>query len=216
MTTEYRIQQLELGQEELYRRLTELEHRAPGPPRTVSAHRPAPQPRPQPQPQPRREARPVEAPQPAQSAPRQNGLSFEDLLGGRILALIGAVAVVLSGAFFFALAISNGWIGEAARTVMAAGASAGLFALGVWLRERRGRTYASLSLTGAALACLFLTVTVAAEVYDLIPSSMALALAMLVGATGTAFAVRWSAAPIGAIGIIGALLSPVLAGAPQT
>jgi uncharacterized membrane protein len=214
MTTEYRIQQLELGQEELWRRLTELEHRAPGQPRTVSLDRPAPQP--QPQPQPRREARQVEAPQPAPSAPRQNGLSFEDLLGGRVLALIGAVAVVLSGAFFFALAISNGWIGEAARTVLAGGASAGLFALGVWLHERSGRTYAALSITGAALACSFLTVTVAAEVYDLIPASVALALAMLVGACGTALAVRWSAAPIGAIGIIGALLSPVLAGAPQT
>jgi uncharacterized membrane protein len=214
MTTEYRIQQLELGHEELWRRLTELEHRAPGQPRTVSPDRPAPQP--QPQPQPRRAAQQVEAPQPPPSARRQSGLSFEDLLGGRILALIGAVAVVLSGAFFFALAISSGWIGEAARTVMAAGASAGLFALGVWLHERRGRTYASLSLTGAALACSFLAVTVAAEVYNLIPASVALVLAMLIGATGTAFAVRWSAAPIGAIGIIGALLSPVLAGAPQT
>jgi uncharacterized membrane protein len=216
MTTEYRIQQLELGQEELWHRLTELEHRAPGPPRALSADRPAPQPQRQPQPEPRRAAQQVKAPQPAPSAHRQSRPSFEDLLGGRILALIGAVAVVLSGAFFFALAISNGWIGEAARTVMAAGASAGLFALGVWLHERRGRTYASLSITGAALACSFLTVTVAAEVYDLMPASVALALAMLIGATGTAFAVRWSAAPIGAIGIVGALLSPVLAGAPQT
>jgi uncharacterized membrane protein len=158
----------------------------------------------------------VATPPPAPNAGRQTGLNFEDLLGGRILAMIGAVAVVLSGAFFFALAISNGWIGEAARTALAGGASAGLFALGVWLHERKGRTYASLSITGAALACLFLTVTVAAEVYDLIPASVALALAMLVGACGTALAVRWSAAPIGAIGIIGALLSPVLAGAPQT
>ena len=62
----------------------------------------------------------------------------------------------------------------------------------------------------------FLTVTVAAEVYDLIPAPVALALAMLVGACGTVLAVRWSAVPIGAIGIVGALLSPVLAGAPQT
>ena len=36
MTTEYRIQQLELGQEELWHRLVELEKRAPGEPRTVS------------------------------------------------------------------------------------------------------------------------------------------------------------------------------------
>jgi uncharacterized membrane protein len=147
---------------------------------------------------------------------RQSGLSFEDLLGGRILALIGALAVVLAGAFFFALAVSSGWIGEGARTGLAAAGSIALFALGVWLHERRGRTYASLSVTGAALGCMFLTVTVAGEVYDLIPAPVALALAMLVGACGTALAVRWTAVPIGAIGIVGALLSPVLAGAPQT
>ena len=215
MTTEYRIQQLELGQEELWHRLVELEKRAPGEPRNVPPRpvEPVRAPRPVATPRP---ARPVATPRPAPKAGSQTGLNFEDLLGGRILALIGAVAVVLSGAFFFALAISNGWIGEAARTALAGGASAGLFALGVWLHERKGRTYASLSITGAALACSFLTVTVAAEVYDLIPASVALALAMLVGACGTALAVRWSAAPIGAIGIIGALLSPVLAGAPQT
>lgn len=219
MTTEYRIQQLELGQEELWQRLTELEQRsptlvrnrvAPSTPASEPKSKGAPTFRP-PGPRPEPTMPPVSSP-----TPRQSGLSFEDLLGGRILALIGALAVVLAGAFFFALAVSNGWIGETARTGLAAGGSIGLFALGVWLHERRGRTYASLSITGAALACMFLTVTVATEVYDLIPASVGLALAMLVGACGTALAIRWRAVPIGAVGIIGALLSPVLAGAPQT
>ena len=131
-------------------------------------------------------ARPVAAPgDPAPTPARQRSANFEDLLGGRILALIGALAVVLAGAFFFALAISNGWIDEAgAHRARRDRASVALFGLGVWLHERKGRTYASLSITGAALACLFLTVTVAAEVYDLIPASAALALAMLVGACG--------------------------------
>jgi hypothetical protein len=122
----------------------------------------------------------------------------------------------LAGAFFFALAVSNGWIGEAARTAMAAAGSIALLGLGVWLHERRGRTFSSLSITGAGLACLFLTVTVAAVVYELIPAPVALALALLIGAAGTALSVRWTAAPIGAVGILGALLSPVLAGAPAT
>jgi uncharacterized membrane protein len=207
VTTEYRIQELELGYEELRDRVVELEQRSmarmtpvptPAPVRSVQP------PAPEPKLVPREEVR------------AQPAVSFEDLLGGRILALIGAVAVVLAGAFFFALAVSNGWIGETARTVLAAIGSTGLLAFGMWLHERKGRTYASLSVTGAALACLFLTVTVAAEVYDLIPAAVALWLALLVGACGTVLAVRWSAVPIGAIGIVGALLSPVLAGAPQT
>jgi uncharacterized membrane protein len=226
MTTEYRIQQLELGQEELRERLIELEQRTMrGEPR-ISARPPAPVPPARhgsehaPRPRPAAATRPpADEPGTADSEPpepRRQTLNFEDLLGGRILALIGALAVVLSGAFFFALAVSNGWIGEPARTALAAVASGGVFALGVWLHERKGRTYASLAITGTGLACLFLTVTVAAEVYDLIPASVALALAMLVGACGTVLAVRWGAAPIGAVGIVGALLSPVLAGAPQT
>jgi uncharacterized membrane protein len=212
MTIEYRIRELELGYEELFDRVAELERSTPSTPPTAPAapassiHPPRAIPRIHEQP-----------PAPAPPRPRrQAGLGFEDLLAGRILALIGAIAVVLAGAFFFALAVSHGWIGESGRTCLAAIVSAALLALGVWLHERRGRTYASLSITGAALACCFLTVTVAAEVYELIPASLALGLGMLVGATGTVLAVRWSAVPIGAVGIVGALLSPVLAGAPQT
>jgi uncharacterized membrane protein len=217
MTAEYRIRELELGYEELSERVALLERQAPeGAPETPPAPAAAPPP-PSPQEFAPRAVPPVEAFAPRR-APRRRAttLSFEDLLGGRILALIGAAAIVLAGAFFFALAVSNGWIGEAARTLLAGTGSVALFALGVWLHERKGRTYASLSITGAGLACCFLTVTVAAEVYDLIPASAALALALLVGACGTILAVRWSAAPIGAVGIIGALLAPVLAGAPDS
>jgi uncharacterized membrane protein len=215
MTTEFRIQQLELGYEELWERVAQLEQQTPAQQRpTPAQQRPTPAPRPEP-------AEPIGVPTPGdrpagRESRRQTGLNFEDLLGGRILALIGAVAVVLSGAFFLALAVSNGWIGEAARTLMAAASSGALLAFGMWLHERKDRTYAALSITGAALACLFLTVMVASVVYDLIPAFTGLALAMLVGACGTLLAVRWAAVPIGAIGIVGALLAPVLAGAPQT
>ena len=209
MTTEYRMQRLELGYEELKDRVVELEQRSLAPRVRTRPPEPIPVPRPA-------APAPAPAPAPRREPRKQPAVNFEDLLGGRILALIGAVAVVLAGAFFFALAVSNGWIGEAARTVMAAVGSTGLFAFGVWLHERKGRTYASLSVTGAALACMFLTVTVAAEVYGLIPAPVALALAMLVGTCGTVLAVRWNAVPIGAIAIIGALLAPILAGAPDT
>jgi uncharacterized membrane protein len=214
MTTEYRIRELELGYEELSERVAHLEGQAPsreletsGVPATAA---------PSAQSAPARAVPSAESFPPPRAPRRQTTLNYEDLLGGRILALIGAAAIVLAGAFFFALAVSNGWIGEAARTGLAAAGSVALFAFGVWLHERKGRTYASRSITGAGLACCFLTVTVATEVYDLIPASAGLALAMLVGACGTVLAVRWSAAPIGAVGIIGALLGPVLAGAPET
>jgi uncharacterized membrane protein len=62
---------------------------------------------------------------------------LEDLVGGRVLAWVGGLAVLLGMVFLFALAISNGWIGEAARAVIGGLGSAGLFALGIWLHESR-------------------------------------------------------------------------------
>jgi uncharacterized membrane protein len=56
---------------------------------------------------------------------------LEDLVGGRVLAWVGGLAVLLGIVFLFALAVSNGWIGETARVVLGAVGSGGLLALGV-------------------------------------------------------------------------------------
>lgn len=160
-----------------------------------------------PVPLPRRAERP-----PPRPAPKQ---SLEDLLGGRVLAWVGGAAIVLGLAFLFALAISRGWIDETARALLAGTASAGLFALGVWLHERKARTDTALAATAAGIAGLFATVTVAGQVYDLLPLSVTLAAALGVGATGTCFALRWDSRGIAALGLAGALLAPVLAGASE-
>src|SRR5947199_189548 len=59
-------------------------------------------------------------------------------------------------------------------------------------------------------------VPVATQVYDLVPAVAGVLLAAAVGATATVLAVRWRAQGIGALGIVGALLAPVLAGAPSS
>lgn len=147
------------------------------------------------------------------AAPRVE-LSLEDLLGGRVLAWAGGVAVLAGVAFLFAMAVSRGWIGEAERTLLAAGGALLLGALGIRVRETGGRTDAALAATAAAIAALLLTITVAAQVYDLIPAVLGVILAVAVGAVATALAIRWNARGIGALGLVGGLLAPVLAGAP--
>src|SRR5215208_4419098 len=47
-------------------------------------------------------------------------MSLEDLLGGRVLGWIGAVAVLVGLIFLLVLAASRGWIGHEARVLMAA------------------------------------------------------------------------------------------------
>jgi len=142
------------------------------------------------------------------------GRSIEDLLGGRVLAWVGGLAVLIGVAFLFAVGVSQGWIGEGARTLLAGAGSTVLLAMGVWLHERRGRTDAALAAVATGIAALFVTVTVGAEVYGVLPAPVALGLTMAVGALATSLAVRWEAQGIAALGILGALVAPALAGAP--
>jgi uncharacterized membrane protein len=142
-------------------------------------------------------------------------LDLEQLLGGRVLAWVGGVAVLAGLALLFALAVSRGWIGEGARTAIGFTLSAGLVALGVWLHRRGGRTEAARAAVGAGIAGLFMTVTVAANVYELVPAAGGLALAFAVGVLAAAVSIRWASRTIGALGIVGALLAPVLVGAPS-
>jgi uncharacterized membrane protein len=137
---------------------------------------------------------------------------LEDLLGGRVLAWVGGVAVLLGIVFLFALAVSNGWIGETARVLLAGSGSVGLLALGIWLHERRSRGDAALAAVATGIAGLFVTVTVAAQVYELLPQLPAVGLATAVGVIATALAVMWESRGIAALGILGALSAPILAG----
>jgi uncharacterized membrane protein len=139
---------------------------------------------------------------------------LEDLVGGRVLAWVGGLAVLLGIVFLFALAVSNGWIGETARVLLGAGGSAGLLALGVWLHEHKARTDAALAAVAAGVSGLFVTTTVAAQVYDRIPALLGTMFVVGAGAIGTTLAVRWESRGIAALGILGAVAAPVLADAP--
>ena len=141
---------------------------------------------------------------------------LEELLGGRVLAWAGGVAVLAGIAFLLAIAVSRGWIGPAARTALAGTFSLGLIGAGAWLYEHRRRSDAALAALSAGIAGLFTTVAVGGPVYDVLPAAVALTLAFATGALATVFAVRWQSRGIGALGIVGALLAPVLAGAPST
>src|SRR4051794_36644177 len=106
---EDRLESIEWQLKELAQRLERLEGgaaAAAGAPRpsVVSPHPVAP----------RRTAPATPAPAPAR--PRAG---LEELLGGRVLAWLGGVAILLGIIFFLGMAISRGWIDEPARTVLA-------------------------------------------------------------------------------------------------
>src|SRR5205823_5649555 len=84
---------------------------------------------------------------------------------------------------------------------------------GVWLREREGRTQASMAMVGASIAALYLTLTAACQLYELIAIGPGLGIAFAIGVAATAVAVRWDSPVIAGLGIVGALAAPVLVGA---
>ncbi|HEX8064985.1 MAG TPA: DUF2339 domain-containing protein [Thermoleophilaceae bacterium] len=178
-----------------------------GPSPARSAPAPAPTP-PPPPPWPVRKAAPASPPRPR--------VDLEDLLGGRVLGIAGALAVLLGVAFLVAMAVDRGWIDEPTRIAIGFGGCTALLAGAVALYERRGRTQAALAAAGSAIAGLFATLTAGAQLYDLFPVPVSLATAALVGGVATVLALRWNARTFAALGLVGALLAPVLVGADQT
>jgi uncharacterized membrane protein len=194
-----RLDALEREIEELSARLARLEQLEP----------PAPPAAPVPAPTGRRPLpKPLQEPKP--SEPARPPISVEDLLGGRVLAWVGGAAVVLGVAFFLVMAANRGWIDETTRVLLAFVGSTALLVGGLYLHERQGRTQAALAAVATAIAALYVTLTAATQLYDLIDPVLALVFAALVGAVATAIAVRWDEQVVAGIGIVGALLAPVL------
>jgi uncharacterized membrane protein len=133
MVTEERLEAVERRAEALERRMLRVEAAALDVvrPRVAEPERP-------------RVAEPLEPQRGAVEAARPDRpareLDLEQLLGGRVLAWVGGVAILAGLALLFPLAVSRGWIGEGARTAIGFVLSAGLVALGAWLHGRRGRT----------------------------------------------------------------------------
>jgi uncharacterized membrane protein len=199
---EDRIERLERTVEELRARVEQLEAPAPAPPPPPLVE-PAPAPSPV-------EPVPPRPPLPPREPFRRPSLDLEELLGGRVLAWAGAVAVFIGAVLFVATALRRGWIDEPTRIVLAYLGSTVLLGLGLYLYERKGRSQASLALVAAAIGALYASTTAATTLYDLVEPAIGLLVAGLVGAAATAIAVRWESREIAAIGILGALLSPVL------
>ncbi len=141
---------------------------------------------------------------------RRARLGLGQLLGGRVLAWLGGIALCAGLAFLLALAISRGWLGEGARCVLGAGLGAALVSAGVWLRERRGSETAGMAATRAGILGLFASAVVATAGYGLLPPGADPALAGGVGVLAVLLALRWDAQPVAALGLAGALLAPYL------
>jgi uncharacterized membrane protein len=153
---------------------------------------------------------PSAPPPAAPGQPRRRDVDLEELLGGRLLAWVGGLAILLGIVFFVAMAVRRGWIGEEMRVVLAFLGSGALVGVGLYLFISQGRTQASLAAVASGLAGLYASDVAATRLYDLVSPVVGLFCAGVIGVLGTAIAVRWRTELVGAIGILGALASPIL------
>jgi uncharacterized membrane protein len=154
----------------------------------------------------------VPAPSPTPRRPSfDRALDWSDLLGARALAWAGGVVTVLGILFFFVLAANRGWLLPEIRVAFGATTSFALFAAGFWVKQRFGSLYAAVSAAGAGIAGAYATLLAATALYDFVPESWALVAAAAIAAAGAATALAWSSQTVAGLGLIGAILVPLMA-----
>jgi uncharacterized membrane protein len=138
-------------------------------------------------------------------------IGLEEVIGGRLLLYVGAVAVVLGAAFFLKYAFDREWITETMRVVLGAIAGTGLVAGGLRLGRSGYGLYGQV-LTGGGLAVLYLAAYAAFGFYGLIGSAPAFALLTAVTACTALLADRQSSQPMAFMATGGGFLTPFLVG----
>jgi len=152
-----------------------------------------------------REPKPARAPKHARSKEE-----WEDLVGGRLLNRIGAVALIIGVGFFLKYAFDREWITETMRAIL--GGAFGFALLLVGYRSfRKGYQVFSQGLVGAGVAVLYLSVYAAFNFYDLGISQTA-AFIMMMAVTVIAFqqAFQYNSVAVSLLGLIGGFLTPIM------
>jgi uncharacterized membrane protein len=196
--------------EALERRVAELEglpaepagERDPGPEPVPPEPAPVEPPR-----EPEQQPAPGFEPEPAR---RQTGLgAAEAAVGLNWVNRIGALTLVIGAAFFFKYAVDNEWIGPAGRILL--GLLAGLLVSGYGLRSwLRGHSIFAQGVSAVGLALLYLTIWASYSLYKLVPALLAFPAMLAVTLLGAAFAWRFGAIAMAALGMVGGYSTPFL------
>jgi uncharacterized membrane protein len=155
---------------------------------------------------------PAPKPSPTPKPPEKQALppvNWESILGVKLFAWIGGLALFLGVVFFVKYAFENNWITPAMRIVAGAITGIALVAVGLIPALRQYRVPAqSLCVTGILI--LYADVYAAHAFYQLIPLSVATVLMWAVTALALGLATYISAHSVAVLSIIGGFLTPEL------
>lgn len=141
--------------------------------------------------------------------------ALEAWLEGRMLAVVGGIALLLGAVFFLSLAFSRGWITEEMRVAIGLLGGAVLLVLGEFAFNRL-RGIVGPVLVAVGLAIVSLSLFAATRLYDLIPVEWALAGAFLAAVAAAVIAIRHDSQLVAAFGLVSVLAAPPVLGATPT
>jgi uncharacterized membrane protein len=134
---------------------------------------------------------------------------WEAMIGGKVLNLIGAVALIIGIGFFLQYAFENKWITESVRVFSGFAVGLVLIYLGIYF-DKKDYIIFSQGLTGAGIAVLYLSVFASFNFYHLIPETAAYLLMSIVTIISFFTALKIDAQPVALLGLAGGLLTPFL------
>ena len=138
------------------------------------------------------------------------------LLGGNTIVRAGVLVLFVGLAFLAKFAADNALLPPELRLAAIGAFGIALFVLGLRLRGRQPDKLAyALTLQGAGVAVLYLTVFAAFRLYQFLPAGAAFGVLALVCAFSTAIALLQNAMPMAFIGFAGAFAAPILVSTGQ-
>jgi hypothetical protein len=152
---------------------------------------------------------------PPTAGERWSRAGLEAWLEGRLLAVVGGIALLLGAIFFLSLAFSRGWITEPLRVLIGLVVGAGLLVLGELSFTRLRGTLGHV-LVAVGLATVSLALLAATRLYHLVPVEFGLLGAFVAAVAAAAIAVRHGSQLVAAFGLIAVLASPPVLGASPT
>ena len=148
-------------------------------------------------------------PAPPPAVPRRApGAIWRAITGGNTLARVGVVVLFIGVAFLVKYASEHVTIPIGVR--LAGVALGGIVLLALGFRLRNTRAGYAMSLQGAGVGVLYLTVFAALRLYQLLPPLAAFALLFWIAALSSYLAVRQDAMALAVLGIVGGFAAPVL------
>jgi uncharacterized membrane protein len=194
--------------EELRRRLTEVEGSGAAHTQPTEPRRAEPPPLPaflKPPPAPAPIPKPREVPKTSPSSP----LNWESILGVKLFAWVGGLALFLGVVFFVKYAFENNLITPAMRVVVGAFIGVALIVIGALPALRHLRVPAQ-SLCATGVLILYADTYAAYSFYNLIPLSVATVLMWMLTVAALILASGLDAPVVAWLGIVGGFVTPIL------